>query len=86
MKGVLQKPAGDVERRNRRLSGKILAAFDHACEDGELITASELLETLALVVLRTPPVPDRRETAVAPLVASHERLWRLKRGVPAGGG
>jgi len=42
------------------------------------------LQTLELVLLRTPPRPERRETVVAPLLASHERLWHLKSlaGVP----
>jgi hypothetical protein len=28
-----------------------------------------------------PPRPERRETVVAPLLASHERLWHLKSAV-----
>jgi hypothetical protein len=73
-----QSSSGDQERYSRRLSDKIQAAFDHACDEGELIVAAELLETLELVLLRTPPRPERRETVVAPLLASHERLWHLK--------
>jgi len=69
---------GDQERYSRRLSDKIQAAFDHACDEGELIVATELLQTLELVLLRSPPRPERRETVVAPLLASHERLWHLK--------
>ena len=73
-----QSNSGDQERYSRRLSDKIQAAFDHACDEGELIVAAELLETLELVLLRTPPRPERRETVVGPLLASHERLWHLK--------
>jgi len=76
---------GDQERYSRRLSDKIQAAFDHACDEGELIVATELLQTLELVLLRTPPRPERRETVVAPLLASHERLWHLK-STGGGGG
>jgi hypothetical protein len=75
-----QSNSGDQERYSRRLSDKIQAAFDHACDEGELIVATELLETLELVLLRTPPRPERRETVVAPLLSSHERLWHLKTG------
>jgi len=75
--------AGDKERYSRRLSDKIQAAFDHACDEGELIVATQLLETLELVLLRVPPRPERRETVVAPLLAAHERLWHLKSTVPA---
>jgi hypothetical protein len=73
-----QSNTGDQERYSRRLSDKIQAAFDHACDEGELTVAAELLETLELVLLRTPPRPERRETVVGPLLASHERLWHLK--------
>ena len=75
-----QPNQSDKERYSRRLSDKIQAAFDHACDDGELAVATELLETLELVLLRSPPRSDRRETVVAPLLASHERLWHLKSG------
>jgi hypothetical protein len=68
----------DQERYSRRLSDKINAAFDHACEEGELEVAAELLETLEIVLLRTAPKPDRREVIVAPLLAAHERLWHLR--------
>ena len=73
-----QNGSSDQERYSRRLSDKIQAAFDHACDEGELIVAGELLQTLELVLLRVPPRPERRETVVAPLLASHERLWHLK--------
>ena len=75
------QPSGDKERYSRRLSDKIQAAFDHACDEGELTVATQLLETLELVLLRVPPRPERRETVVAPLLASHERLWHLKSAV-----
>jgi hypothetical protein len=75
-----QSHPGDKERYSRRLSDKIQAAFDHACDEGQLTVATELLETLELVLLRTPPRADRRETVVGPLLASHERLWHLKSG------
>jgi hypothetical protein len=74
----LTPSSSDQERYSRRLSDKIQAAFDHACDEGELEVAAELLETLEVVLLRTPPKPDRRETVVAPLLASHERLWHLR--------
>ncbi len=83
----------DQERYSRRLSDKIQTAFDHACDEGELQVAADLLQTLELVLLRVPPKPDRREAIVAPLMASHERLWHLRaqsaqksrEGVSAGG-
>jgi len=68
----------DQERYSRRLSDKIQTAFDHACDEGELQVAADLLQTLELVLLRVAPKPDRREAIVAPLMASHERLWHLR--------
>lgn len=73
-----EQQSGDKERYSRRLSDKIQAAFDHACDEGELQVATELLVTLELVLLRVAPKPDRREAIVAPLMASHERLWHLR--------
>ncbi len=70
--------SADQERYSRRLSDKIQAAFDHACDEGELHVAADLLTTLELVLLRVAPKPDRREAIVAPLMASHERLWHLR--------
>jgi len=54
--------SSDQERYSRRLSDKIQTAFDHACDEGELQVAADLLQTLELV----------------PLMASHERLWHLR--------
>jgi hypothetical protein len=70
--------SNDQERYSRRLSDKIQAAFDHACDEGELSVAGDLLETLEVVLLRVAPRPDRREAIVGPLLASHERLWHLR--------
>jgi len=72
----------DQERYSRRLSDKIQAAFDHACEEGELQVAIDLLVTLELVLLRVPPKPDRRDAVIAPLMASHEKLWHLRANGP----
>ena len=77
MSHTTSSPA-DQERYSRRLSDKIQAAFDHACEEQELQVAADLLTTLELVLLRVAPSPDRREAIVAPLMASHERLWHLR--------
>jgi len=50
---------GDHERYSRRLSDKIQAAFEHACDEGELIAASELLAVLENVLLSNPLRPER---------------------------
>jgi len=70
--------SGDRERYQRRLSDKIQAAFDHACDSSELEIAAELLSTLETVLLRIPPRPERREAVVLPLLQAHQRLWHLR--------
>ena len=70
--------ASDRERYQRRLSDKIHAAFEHACDVKELEIAGELLSTLEIVLLRVPPRPERREAVVLPLLEAHQRLWHLR--------
>jgi hypothetical protein len=67
----------------RRLSDKILLAFDHACEAGDIDAARELLTTLSGVVTRTPTL-SREEQRVASenLIDANFRLWDLTFGPP----
>jgi hypothetical protein len=73
-----QSGSDDQGRYSRRLSDKICAAFNHACDEKEGLVAADLLRTLELLLLRTPPDPERRETVLRTLLVSHERLWTLK--------
>ncbi len=75
---VLAFPPTDQGRHDRRLSMDIQLAFEHACDEGEVIAAAELLSLLELVRLREPPAPQQQEAAVEPLMAAHIRLWRTK--------
>ena len=68
----------DDLRYNRRLSDKIVAAFDHACCDGDLQTAGDLLNALEGVITKAPLDDERRKVAINLLVSSHTRLWGLK--------
>jgi hypothetical protein len=68
----------DQERYDRRLSDKIYAAFNHACDESDDLIAAQLLQILELLLLRKPPDRDRRETVLGTLLISHERLWSLK--------
>jgi hypothetical protein len=70
--------SGDQQRYNRRLSDKIHAAFNHACDEQEAVVATELLKILEQLLLREAPHLDRREAALTILLPSHERLWTLK--------
>jgi hypothetical protein len=78
MMSFAPQPSVDRERYNRRLSDKIQAAFDHACEVGELDVAADLLATLEAVLLRVPPKVERRETVLSPLIECYQRLWHLR--------
>ncbi len=66
-------------RFSRRLVGKILMAFDHACEQRQLEVAEQLLQVLETALLHRmlPPDVTQRRNAET-LVAAHERLWELR--------
>jgi hypothetical protein len=70
-----QAGARGAPRYERRLSDKILIAFDQ----GDLEVAELLLRVVEMMLRRMPTVPDgsRRRTEES-LVAEHERLWLLR--------
>ena len=71
-------PAG-APRYSRRLSDKILIAFHHACDQGDLEVAEQLLHVLEMMLTRRPLTPDgTRRRNMESLVAAHERLWYLR--------
>lgn len=63
----------------RRLSDKILAAFDQACSEGSVEVAEELLRALeaALTGHGGAGVRDRRDD-VAFIAAARDKLTRLR--------
>ena len=74
---VLAAPA---QRHSRRLSDKILVAFHHACDQGDLEVADQLLRILEAYITRRPLTADgNRRRKLDNLVAAHERLWHLRR-------
>jgi hypothetical protein len=63
----------------RRLSDKILAAFDQACERGELEVAELLVRALELTLTRTGgkhSVDERLE--LGPVVETYARLKQMR--------
>ncbi len=64
---------------HRRLSDKLLIAFDQACAIGELTVAHELLCSLEGLFSRPSQYAeqDRRKNFES-LVEAHERLWTLR--------
>ena len=72
---------GRLVRRgySRRLSDKILLAFDQACDQGDHEIAERLLLLVERMMKRRPVRPDSdRRRNMESLVAAHERLWHLK--------
>jgi hypothetical protein len=67
----------------RRLSNKVLIAFDHACDQGDVELAEQLLHVLEMTLNRWPLTPDgTRRRNIDSLVAAHEWLWQVRRPTP----
>ena len=60
------------EQPQRRLSDKVLLAFDQACDQRNLEAAEQLVRVLETT--------HRRGHERATLVAAYERLWKLQHG------
>jgi hypothetical protein len=70
-----------ASHRGRRLSDKILDAFNYACKQRDLDAAERLLRVLELMLKRRPlepPIGLRRQRDKEAMVAAHELLWRLR--------
>lgn len=63
----------------RRLSDKILLAFQQACAQGEITVARQLLEVLEHSLHRNPSDLNRRQGLEA-LVEAHHQLWLMQHG------
>ncbi len=75
---AIPRRISDRERRNQRLSDKIRAAFDQACDEADIITAGDLLASLELVLLKDPPTAELRDDALGVLYSCQARLFHLK--------
>lgn len=74
------QPATPVQAQRRRTSDKILAAFDHACEQDDLEVAALLLVEYERVVTREPTAIGKvRRREMESLISAHSRLWELLR-------
>jgi hypothetical protein len=65
-------------RHSRRLTDKILIAFHHACDQGDIEVAEELLAVLGFMIRRTRRRWFLERRTQESLVAAHERLWLLR--------
>ena len=69
----------------RRMSDKILASFNHACEEDDLEVAALLLVEYERIVTRLPiRLGNDRRHEMEELVDAHARLWQLLRRDNAG--
>jgi hypothetical protein len=71
-------------RYTRRLTDKILIAFQEACDRRDLEVAEQLLRVLETAMSprqRRPGAKDRRRDKGS-LVAAYERLWDLRHPDP----
>ena len=74
---------GVAPRSGRRLWDKILVAFHHACDLGDLEIAEAMLQILELMLVRqTIAVDTNRRRNIESLVAAHERFWSLRHPQP----
>lgn len=63
----------------KRLSERILTAFNQACDQCEIAVAWDLLDVLQCLERRRPTLPTGEQRKVREeLVAAHERLWPLR--------
>jgi hypothetical protein len=74
---VLAFPRTEQGRHDRRIGMSIHMAFEHACDDGETITATELLALMEVVMLRESPEPLQHAAAIDRLLAARLRLFRI---------
>jgi hypothetical protein len=70
---------------SRRLSDRILSAFDLACEQRDLLVAEALMKALDLAMTKEggPARSDRRRE-MGPVVDAFDRLKRLREELRAG--
>jgi hypothetical protein len=79
-------PPSPTVRYTKRLADKILVAFHHACDQGDVQVASELLGVLDFMATRKPPLPTSEvRRPDRGLVGAHERLWQLRNPENGGG-
>jgi hypothetical protein len=73
-------PETHVQSHDPRACGKILTAFNGACDQDDLEVASLLLIEYERVVTRYPVKLDgNRRSEIDTLISAHARLWQLLR-------
>lgn len=68
----------------RRLSDKLLAAFDQACEQGQVEVAELVLKAIEIVLTQEAAPPEReRRSHLGPVVEAFGRLKALREKLEA---
>jgi hypothetical protein len=68
---------GEKTRFTRRLSDKVLMAFEQACHENDSEAARDLLAIYEGLV-RAKSASHERRKSIDLLVSAHEQLWRIR--------
>ena len=73
-------PAAHGELHGRKIGNIILRTFNHACEQGNLEIAGQLLGVYEMMVSGKPiSIGTERRREKENLISAHDRLWGLLR-------
>jgi hypothetical protein len=78
MKNTTKEPSQQAAPKRRSTSDHIFTAFHHACDQGELEVADQLLRVIEAMSIRGQLSAERRDYGVNMIVAAYERLWNLR--------
>jgi hypothetical protein len=65
-------------RQVRRLAEKVMAAFDHACDQGNLHIAEQLLQVMERLATRASTVGTDRRFVMERVLDGRQRIWQLR--------
>jgi hypothetical protein len=80
--GTMRSSPATMSELPRRLSDKLLAAFDQACEQGQVEIAELVLKAIELVLTQeAAPVERERRSHLGPVIEAFGRLKALREKV-----
>jgi len=78
----LRMSAPSAKSEPRRLSDKLLAAFDQACEQGQIEVAELVLKAMEIVLTQeAAPAERERRSHLGPVIEAFGRLKSLREKV-----
>jgi len=76
------QPASQATATPRRLSDKLLIAFDQACEQGQVEVAELVLKAIEIVLTQeAAPAERERRNHLGPVVEAFGRLKALRESI-----